>query len=163
MELLKSSDSEVKAAIASEIARLDIKAVGVWYELANALADEYEPVRIASAETFWELEGVGYAIRSLRDEHENPAPHMSKESVLRGICTLKETAPEKTDFESLLKENWQDCPILKRSMNNWLSRKLATNVWNVPNMATALSGMRPISIRIRQGRCPTLRKGTGTM
>ncbi|MFO8090472.1 MAG: hypothetical protein R6U13_11585 [Desulfatiglandaceae bacterium] len=91
MELLKSLDSEVKAAIASEIARLDIKAMGVWYELANALADDHEPLRMSSAETFWRLEGVGYAIRSLRDEYESSA-HMSKESALRGIRILKEAA-----------------------------------------------------------------------
>lgn len=113
MELLKSSDHEVRAAVASEVARLEIKAVGVWYELANALADDHESVRQASAKAFWQLDGVGYAIRSLRDEHENPA-HMNRESALRGIHTLMEVAPEKSNFDDLLKENWQDCPILKR-------------------------------------------------
>lgn len=114
MELLKSSDHEVRAAVASEVARLEIKAVGVWYELANALADDHESVRQASAKAFWQLDGVGYAIRSLRDEHENPA-HMNRESALRGIHTLMEVAPEKSNFDDLLKENWQDCPILKRN------------------------------------------------
>jgi len=114
MELLKSSDHEVRAAVASEVARLEIKAVGVWYELANALADDHESVRQASAKAFWQLDGVGYAIRSLRDEHENPA-HMNSESALRGIHALMEVAPEKSNFDDLLKENWQDCPILKRN------------------------------------------------
>jgi hypothetical protein len=58
MELLKSSDCGVRAAVASEVARLEIKAVGVWYELANALADDYESVRLASAKTFWQLPTV---------------------------------------------------------------------------------------------------------
>ncbi|NQT83783.1 hypothetical protein HQ563_12200 [bacterium] len=114
MELLKSSDYGVRAAVASELARLEIKAVGVWYELANALADGYESVRLASAKAFWQLDGVGYAIRSLRDEHENPA-HISREFALRGIRTLMEAAPEKTNFDNLLKENWQDCPLLATS------------------------------------------------
>lgn len=115
VKLLRTSDYEVKAAVASEIGRLKIRAVGVWYELANALADDHEFVRLASAKAFWQLEGVGYAIRSLRDEHENPA-NMSKESALRGIRTLMETASEKINFENLLKENWQDCPIHKRKL-----------------------------------------------
>ena len=114
MDLLKSSDYEIRAAAASEVARLKIKAVGVWYELANALSDDYESVRQASAKAFWALDGVSYAIRSLRDEHENPA-HMNRESALRGIHTLMEVAPEKSSFDDLLKENWQDCPILKRN------------------------------------------------
>ena len=111
MELLKSLDSEIRTAVASEVARLEIKAVGVWYELANTLADDYESVRIASAKAFWQLEGVGYAIRSLRDEHENPA-HMSKEGALSGINALLETAGDKSIFEQLLKENWNTCPQL---------------------------------------------------
>lgn len=113
-DLLKSSDYKIRAAVASEVARLAIKAVGVWYELANALADDYESVRRASAKAFWQLGGVGYAIKSLRDEYENPE-HMNRESALRGINTLMEVAPERSNFEDLLKENWQDCPILKRN------------------------------------------------
>lgn len=114
IELLKSSDYEIRAAIASEVARLEIKAVGVWYELANALGDDYELVRQASAKAFWQLDGVSCAIRSLRDEHENPA-HMNRGSALKGIHNLMKVASEKADFIDLLKENWQDCPILKRN------------------------------------------------
>lgn len=113
MELLKSPSYEVRAAIASEVARLKINAVGPWYELANALADDVESVRQASAKAFWqlnELGGISYAIRSLRDEHESPA-HMDRESALRGIHTLMEAAPEKRSFVDLLQENWEDCPI----------------------------------------------------
>lgn len=111
MELLKSSDYEVRAAVASEIARLKIAAVGVWYELANTLADGHESVRLASAKSFWQLEGVGYAIRSLRDEHENPA-HMTKHQALEGIRALLMTADDKSVFIGLLRDNWQDCPQL---------------------------------------------------
>lgn len=111
MELLKSLDYEVRAAVASEVARLKIEAVGVWYELANALADDYESVRLASAKTFWQLEGVGYAIRSLRDEHENPA-RMTKQQALEGIEILLKTADDKPIFIALLRDNWQDYPQL---------------------------------------------------
>jgi hypothetical protein len=109
MELLKSSDSEIRAAVASEVARLEIKAVGVWYELANALGDEYESVRIASAKAFWQLGGVEYAIRSLRDEYEAPA-HMDKKAALKGISALKKTAGNSLAFEETIKSNWEKCP-----------------------------------------------------
>jgi HEAT repeat protein len=111
MELLKSSDYAGRAAVASEVARLEIKAVGVWYELANALADDYESVRLASAKAFWQLDGVGYAIRSLRDEHEVPA-HMTRKQALEGIEVLLKTADDKSVFIALLRDNWQDYPQL---------------------------------------------------
>lgn len=62
MKLLKHPNHRVRSAVASEIARLDIHAVGVWFELANRLADNIEEVGIMSAETFWKLKGVDYAI-----------------------------------------------------------------------------------------------------
>lgn len=109
MELLKSSDSGVRAAVASEVAQLEIKAVGVWYELANTLADDYESVRLASAKAFWQLGGVDYAIRSLRDEYEAPA-HMSKNDALRGINIFRETSDDQLVFRKLIEENWPDYP-----------------------------------------------------
>lgn len=109
MALLKSSDSEVRAAVASEVARLEIRAVGAWYELANALADDYESVRGASAKAFWQLNGVDYAIRSLRDEHRAPT-HMSKSDALRGINVLRETCDDQLFFKKLIEENWSDYP-----------------------------------------------------
>ncbi len=109
MELLKHPNYEIRAAVASVTGRSGIKAVGVWFELANRLGDDYEKVRLEAAKAFWQLEGVGYAIRSLRDEYENPA-HMSKENALRGINTLRETGDDKSAFEKLLEENWEDCP-----------------------------------------------------
>lgn len=90
---------------------MKIEAIGVWYELANTLADDYESVRLASAKTFWQLEGVGYAIRSLRDEHENPA-RLTKQQALEGIRALLKTADNKSIFIALLRDNWQDCPQL---------------------------------------------------
>ena len=111
IELLKSSNHLVRAGVASEVARLEIKGVGIWYELANTLADDYEVVRLASAKTFWQLDGVGYAIRSLLDEHENPA-HMTRDQALEGIRALMMTASDKSVFIALLRENWPDCPKL---------------------------------------------------
>jgi hypothetical protein len=111
MALLKSPRPEVRAAVAYSVARLEIRAVGAWYELANALADDYESVRRASAEAFWQLNGVDYAIRSLRDEHGNPA-HMTKQQALEGIRTLLKATDDKSVFIALLKDNWQDCPLL---------------------------------------------------
>lgn len=107
MELLKYGNYEVRGAVASEVARLGIRAVGVWFELANTLGDPFEEVRMRSAKAFWKLEGVDYAIRSLRDEYENPA-HMRKEDALKGIRALRETADDESAFETLFKENWED-------------------------------------------------------
>lgn len=113
MELLNDPNYEIRAAVASVTARLGIKAVGVWFELANRLGDDYEKVRLEAAKAFWQLKGVGYAIRSLRDEFDAPA-HMSKEEVLRGIDALREVSPDKSTFEKLLEENWEDCPRIKK-------------------------------------------------
>ena len=113
MELLKNPNYMVRASVASEVARLEIRAVGVWFELANMLADGHEEARTESAKAFWKLKGVDYAIRSLRDEYENPA-HISKEDALVGITALRETADDETAFEKLLEENWEDCPRIKK-------------------------------------------------
>jgi len=104
MNLLKNPNYMVRVSAASEVARLGIRAVGVWFELANMLADGHEEARTESAKAFWELKGVDYAIRSLRDEYENPA-HINKEDALVGITALRETADDETAFEKLLKEN----------------------------------------------------------
>lgn len=109
MELLKSPDAEVREAVAGQVARLGIRGVGAWYELANALADDAEVVRHAAAGAFWKLDGVGYAIRSMRDEYVGPQ-HMSKSAALRGIAVLREKASDKARFAELLRENWEDCP-----------------------------------------------------
>jgi hypothetical protein len=109
MELLKDPNYEVRGAVASEIARLNIRAVGPWFELANRLGDDHEEVRIKAAQAFWKLGAVDYAIRSLRDEYENPA-HMSMGDALRGIEVLRSMAEDKSVFEKLLRENWSDCP-----------------------------------------------------
>jgi hypothetical protein len=120
VDLLKSPGFQVRAAAARKVAALKIKAVGVWHELATALADDKQPVRLAAAKAFWQLDGASYAIRSLRDEHESPAL-MSRESALKGIRALMETAPEKVDFGELLRENWQDCPVLSEILTLALS------------------------------------------
>jgi len=109
--LLKSSNAETRAAVVSKISDLEIKAVGVWSELANALADDFESVRHASAKAFWQLDGVDFAIRSLRDEHEVPA-HMTRKQALDGIEILLKTAKDKSVFIALLRDNWQDYPKL---------------------------------------------------
>jgi hypothetical protein len=109
MELLKDPDYEVRGAVAAEIARLNIHAVGAWFELANRLADDYEEVRIKAAKAFWRLGGVDYAIRSLRDEYGSPA-HMTRGDALRGIEVLRKTADDESVFEKLLEENWSDYP-----------------------------------------------------
>lgn len=122
MELLRSSDYRVKAAVASEAARLQIRAVGVWYELANALADEHEEVRLESAKAFWKLSGADYAIRSLRDEYENPA-HMGKKDALRGLYALKKTVDDVSTLEELLKSNWKDCPTVEMEIETLTDAK----------------------------------------
>jgi len=123
MELLKHPNYEIRVAVASVTARLGIKTVGVWFELANRLGDDYEKVRLEAAKAFWQLEGVDYAIRSLRDEFDAPA-HMSKEDALRGIDALREVSPDKLTFEKLLEENWEDCPrIKKKSTEHQLKNK----------------------------------------
>lgn len=116
MELLKHPNYEIRAAVASVTARLGIKAVGVWFELANRLGDDYEKVRLEAAKAFWQLEGVGYAIRSLRDEFDAPA-HISKEEALRGIDALRLVSPDQTTFEKLLEENWEDCPRIVKDID----------------------------------------------
>lgn len=113
MELLKHPNYEIRAAVASITAKLGIEAVGVWFELANKLGDDYEKVRLEAAKAFWQLKGVDYAIRSLRDEFDAPA-HMGKEEALRGIDALREISLDKSTFAKLLEENWEDCPRIKK-------------------------------------------------
>ena len=109
MELLRSPNAEVRAAVSSEVAKLGIRGIGAWYELANALADHSDAVRQAAAKAFGELGGVDYAIRSMRDEYRNPE-HMSRSAALRGVSTLSDSAPDKARFAELLQENWEDYP-----------------------------------------------------
>lgn len=109
MELLKTPDLDTRVVTASQVAKLNIEAVGVWYELANTLADEHEEVRLSSAKAFWELKGVDYAIRSLRDEYNVPA-HMSQQAALKGIHALKTTSEDTKAFDELIKNNWGECP-----------------------------------------------------
>jgi hypothetical protein len=115
VELLKNPNHEIRNLIISELANLNIRAVGVWFELVNRLADEHESVRKNSAEAFWKLDAVDYAIRSLRDEYENPA-HMRKPDALRGIDILRQSG-EKSTFENLLEENWEHYPGKKSAQS----------------------------------------------
>lgn len=39
---------------------------------------------------------------------------MSKEEALRGIDVLREVSSNKSTFEKLLEENWEDCPRTKK-------------------------------------------------
>jgi hypothetical protein len=105
IEFLRDGDSDVRALTATEIARFNIRAIGVWFELANMLADDYKRVRLRAAKAFWKLDGVDYAIASLMDEYEAPA-HMSKSDALRGMVVLKETSDDLLGFRKLIKENW---------------------------------------------------------
>lgn len=109
MELLKHWDPVIRTAVASVTARLGIKALGVWFELVNRLADEHPEVRLEAAKAFWQLKGVDYAIRSLLDEFNAPA-HMSKEDALGGIDALRQVSSDKSTLEKLLEENWEDYP-----------------------------------------------------
>ena len=49
MELLKHPNYEIRATAASATAKLAIETIGVWFELTNRLADEYEEVRLEAA------------------------------------------------------------------------------------------------------------------
>ncbi len=109
MELLKHWDYKVRNAIISAVVRQEIRAIGVWFELANRLADGIGEVRMNAAKAFWELDGIDYAIRSLRDEYTTPA-HMSKNAALKGINALRKTAKDESIFENLLNENWENYP-----------------------------------------------------
>jgi len=114
VELLRDPSQEIKSDVISLVVRLKINALGVLFELVNILADEDDSVSLEAAKALWNLDSVEYAIRSLQDEHENPA-NMSKESALRGIKSLMKAASEKTEFDNLLKEKWQNCPLLTSS------------------------------------------------
>lgn len=109
IKLLKDSIPIIRGKAASEIARVGIRAVGVWYELANRLADASGDVRLKAAEAFWKLEGVDYAIRSLRDEYLNPA-HMTNQEVFRGIYALLVTSQNRHAFKDILSSNWKSFP-----------------------------------------------------
>jgi HEAT repeat protein len=109
IELLKTQDLETRIVTASLLAKLGIEAVGVWYELANTLGDEHEEMRFSAAKAFWELEGVDYAIRSLRDEYNSPE-HMKKKDAIKGIYALKKTSDNALTFYGLIKTNWEECP-----------------------------------------------------
>ena len=115
MELLKHSNYKIRAAAASATVKFAIETLGVWFELANRLADDYEEVRLEAAKALWQFEGgAKYAVRSLRDEFNAPA-HMTREDALRGIDVLRRVASDKPAFEKLLRENWGDyCKVEKK-------------------------------------------------
>lgn len=139
IELLKASDFEVRAAVASAIARLEIKSVGVWYELTNTLTDDHESVCLSSAKAFWQLGGVDYAIRSLRDEYEAPA-HMSKSDALKGINFLRDTSDDQFIFNKLIKENWPECPQISSIKDVKKEEKIKTNaVQDLENLRIKIS------------------------
>jgi HEAT repeat protein len=110
IEILKDHRKEVKIEVVSEIARLGLRKVKILVELVNKLADDIEEVRLGTANTFWKLKNVGFAIRSLRDEYLNQV-HIKKEKVFFALISLKESADYYSDFEKLLTENWPNCQV----------------------------------------------------
>lgn len=112
VELLKHPNYKTRVIVASLIARLGIKTIGVWFELANRLADDHKEVRLEAAKAFWNLGGVDYAIHSLRDEFNTPA-HMSSVEAFKGIQVLRQASFSPT-FKNLLEENWPEFPKVKK-------------------------------------------------
>lgn len=79
---------------------------GVIYELINLLGHDHPQVRSEAARTLVDLEMVGFALRSLKDEYQYPA-HMSKDQALAAVRLLEQTLNNPTLWQGLYQENWE--------------------------------------------------------
>jgi HEAT repeat protein len=139
--LLKHHSPAIRAEAISAIARLGIRSGDIWTELAHRLVDENEATRIKAAKAFWQLKGVDYAIRSLRDEYTDQAS-MSKDEVLEGINVLKVNADDKSIFQKLIENNWSDWIQIESAVRTKKKKNVTSFIDDLLNFKSKIHELR---------------------